>query len=426
MWGFLERRRQKKLETLWQAARGGLAAGRPQEALVALDSILTDDPGNGDGFLLRVRALRELGRAEEADQILRNLGQWSDPAVRDRAALERACAHLEEKQWKLCRGLLPVAPPAEDRWRWLEASLRCAYELVQTPAFRDLRDRHWREPDPAELEDARTRRAVSAIHGLLASFLEDELDSGKPASRAPIERHYARALELWPENEEARRGLESLLAGPEASEAEPQPPEPAEALAEEAGAEALAASRPTREELAALRRLRAAGEARAPTPPELDLYEALLLLQEQRPTDAAPLLNLAREQEGLRAAVFPRLVLAHLLARDRDGIDESFSPWEKWLGAGLQAASAEELRGWEGPLGDYIELAGATGRLQSWRLQNWVRDLLERGCGGTRCFQMLFEADAGLRVMQEPAPGRGLELLQHFAFALPPELARGV
>jgi hypothetical protein len=393
MLGFFGRRKQKRIEELWRKARAALATGEAGAALGALDRILSEEAGEAEALLLKSEVLRSLERTDEAEQILQNLGQWPDPQVRVRAALERARVLLSRRNWAEAWRLLPRAAPEESRWRWLEAALRCCYELRLAEDFRRMARGHVQEPTPEELADPRARRAASTVQALMASFHEDESDLRDPQSRARIESHYRKALELWPENEEARSGLEELLAGPAEAEAAPT-----EAELRDAEAEAEEPAPP------------AARRAKLELPPEV--LEALRLMREGRPLEALPLLNAARSRQELLPELFPRLVLAQLYAKDIDGVEFTCGQWEKWLAVGLEAESPQELALWEAPLEDYLELGDAIGRLQTWRLQRWTDGLLRRGHGGSRCFVMLFQADAELRRLREAEPGR-LQRLYH-------------
>jgi hypothetical protein len=536
--GFWQNRRQKKLEALWTDVRAALQDDRPRDALPLLDQLIGLEPEDLEVFLTKADVLRRLDRAEEAARILANLAQWSGAEVRERVALERAAFHLDRKQWPEAWGLLPRQPPEAGRLRWMEMALRCCYELELHHDFQRLVAQHWSEPEPAALQDPAARRSVSAIHTLLGSALEDQLDPADARARERIEAHFRRALELWPDNAEASHGLSDLQdhaqapgdpvaaadAGRAAEAAAPadaaaprllplllQPHEAAawleaaralldrrhepdyayrqrlelarqaleradapraraildalrcpphlqpdrrallerignlaEPLAYPAvpGAEALEGQDPWTDQMLILFYLLAGlpGQARRlldrvrtrlaarPEPlslPALDLLEGVVLLHEGRHADAVGPLNQAREQsDALKPECFPRLIAAHLILKDRDGLDWVYGRWEKWLEAGLQAsASADRLLHWEAPLSDYLELADAMGRLQSFRLQNWIRDLLQRGLGGPGVFQMLFEADASLRVNREGMRERLIELLHRHTWALQPELA---
>jgi hypothetical protein len=518
MFGYFERRRQKRLDGLWQQARAALAEASPQDALRALDRVIGEEPSDSEAFLLKADVLRRMDRAEDAEELLKNLLQWSDPGVRARAALRRARGQLQAGQWAKAQQMLPKAPPVGEHWLWLEAALRSAYELVQAEAFEAAIRGHWREPAAAELEDAAQRQRISAVYGLLGAYLEDA-----PAFRAPdgqdAEAQLRRALELWPGNEEARECLRELLEGG-ADEAEDEvessaaarapaelralllrqdeeedwiaavtalagrgeepaygallrlelaaragsradgaralevlgsfepPPELAERHTELArlaaegrapaqGTAGSAKAGPLGAEARVLFRLmtgqpvrarEALGELERQHPkavraPGGALLAGLVALQEGRYAEAVPGLNLARESARHRVEAFPRLVLAHLYAQDREGVDWTFSQWEKWLDVELAEAEAGQMAPVERALDLYLRFGDALSRLASYRLQGWVKGLLQRGLGHSQAFQLLFEADGRLRVLREGSALPVLELLQAQVRGLQPELA---
>jgi hypothetical protein len=400
MFGFFGRRKQEKLEDRWQKARAALAGGEAEVALRVVNKILDEEPDSTEAFLLKTEALRRLGRTEEADQLLRNLSQWADPEVRQRVALAQARVLLERRQWSAAWGVLPRTPPAAARWSWLEAALRCCYEMLRPDEIRRIVRDQPLEPPPEELADPEVRLSASGIQALLGSFYEDELDLHDPASRARVEGHFRRALELWPENEEARRSLDELLAGP--AEDEPAPAEEPEK--EPAPAEEPEEPAPAEEALPAIEL------------PE-EVHQALRLMKEGRFLEAVPFLNRARGREDLLPELFPLLVLAQLYAKDIDGVEFTCGQWEKWIEAGLQTESPQELTLWEAPMARYIELADAIGRLQTFRLKKWIASLTSRGHGGSRCFTMLFQADTELRRLRENDPDRIPRLFHRYVQA---------
>ena len=220
--GLFSKRREKKRESLWKKYRQHLDTGDFERALEVIDQFISMDSGDAEAFLEKADVLCHLKRYREARELFKNLMVRPEQDVRARARLKESEIHIRNGNWERALKGLPSAPPDGFKWVWLDARLRCCYELTRMDDFREAMERHWTEPSLETLENLRDRKAVSSVHTLLASFYEDELDLANPGNLQQVTDHFEKALDLDPENQEARFSLDTLreeLRGPKKHDA---------------------------------------------------------------------------------------------------------------------------------------------------------------------------------------------------------------
>jgi tetratricopeptide (TPR) repeat protein len=188
-----------------------LEAGRPQEAIAALDHFLAMHPGHADAILARARALRRAGRnleaAAEFTRAIEALGPGRSPRPEqylERAAALEACADdcpeelLDEALRGLDEGIARLGPAVTLDLAALRLELRlgrhdAALRRIERAAARSPRKETWLLRRAEVLERAGRVEAAVAGYGRALEALQALPAQHRTARAASLLKQRARA-----------------------------------------------------------------------------------------------------------------------------------------------------------------------------------------------------------------------------------------